>query len=264
MTEPFIVDAHVHIGQPGVFFAPETGPDHLLAFMDLLSIRFGILAGDHIALHEGPQASLSQLCEVHDKSQGRLFFLGVFDPRAAESSLAALEQAADWSGFSGLKLHPSLHGVCADDPLYEGAWRFAAEHDLPILTHSWSISDYNPAQKYATPDKLEEYARKFPQVRLVLGHSGGRGSGRLEAIRMANEHANVYLDFGGDIFCYQLIESLVASVPPEKILFGSDFPWVDPRANLSRVLLAEIDDQFKRKILSDNARAVYKIEESTC
>ena len=259
MSEPFIVDAHVHTGLPGVFFAPESGPDHLLAIMDLVSIRFGVLACDHVTLHEGAQAGLPILRQVYEQSEGRLLFLGVFDPRDADAGLAALKQAADWPGFAGLKLHPSLHRVWADDPSYERAWRFAADGDLTILAHSWSVSDYNPAQRYSTPERFEGYVRQFPQVRLVLGHAGGRGSGRREAIRMANEHPNVYLDFAGDIFCYRLLETLVASVPPEKVLFGSDFPWIDPRANLSRVLLADIDDQLKRKILSDNAHAVYKI-----
>ncbi len=85
--------------------------------------------------------------------------------------------------------------------------------------------------------------------------------GRIEAVRMAKEYANVYLDFVGDIFCYHLIESLVKTIPAEKILFGSDFPWFDPRTHISQVLLAEIDNQLKQKILSDNARAVYKIKE---
>jgi len=264
VSEPFIVDAHAHIGLPGVFFAPESGPNHLLATMDMLSIRFGILAGDHVTLHEGAQAGLPLLRQAYEQSEGRLLYLGVFDPRDTDASLATLEQAADWRGFAGLKLHPSLHRVRADDPGYEEAWRFAADRDLAILTHSWSVSDYNPAQRYSTPERFEGYVHRFPQVRLVLGHAGGRGSGRREAIRMANEYPNVYLDFAGDIFCDRLIETLAESVPTEKVLFGSDFPWMDPRANLSRVLLADIDDQLKRKILSDNARAVYKIRVESC
>ena len=264
MMEPFIVDAHAHLGSPGVFFAPQTDAKHLLALMDLLSIRFAILAGDHLAVHGGAQASLSLLRETHEQSEGRLLYLGVFNPRAADASLAALEQGVDWPGFSGLKLHPSLHSVWPDDPTYEGAWRFAADHDLPILTHSWSVSDYNPAQRYSTPERFESHVRRFPQVNLVLGHAGGRGAGRHEAVRMANDYPNVYLDFAGDVFCYHLVEELAESAPPEKILFGSDFPWIDPRANLSRVLLAGIDDPLKRKILSDNARLVYKIREESC
>jgi uncharacterized protein len=264
MTKPFIVDAHVHIGSPGTFFVPEAGPEHLLAMMDMLSICVGIIACDHVLLYEGARASHAPLREVHERSQGRLFCLGIFDPRNADASLAALEQAARWPGFAGVKIHPSLHRVWADDPIYEKAWRFAADHDLPILTHSWSVSDTNPAQVYSTPERFERHVRRFPQVRLVLAHAGGRGSGRDEAIRMVKEHPNVFLDFAGDVFCNRLIETLVESVPPEKVLFGSDFPWIDPRANLSRVLLADIGDEAKRKILSDNARFVYRIQEQSC
>jgi uncharacterized protein len=264
VTEPLLIDAHAHIGSPGVFFAPETGPEHLLALMDLLSIRLAIVACDHVMLYEGVRAGYAALREAHRQSEGRLLYLGIFDPRAADASLAALQQAAGWPGFAGVKLHPSLHRVWADDPIYQRAWQFAAEHDFPILTHSWSVSETNPAQAYATPERFDGHVRRFPQVRLVLAHAGGRGPGRQEAVRMVNEHANVFLDFAGDVFCNRLVERLVQEVPPEKILFGSDFPWIDPRANLSRVLLAPIDDELKRKILSDNARTVYKIKEEPC
>jgi uncharacterized protein len=259
-----IIDAHAHIGSSGVFFAPETDAEHLLALMDLLSIRTAILACDHVMLFEGGGASFAVLREAYERSQGRLLYLGIFDPRAAETCLAALSQAIGWPGFVGIKLHPSMHGVWADDPAYEAAWRLAAERDLPILAHSWSVSETNPAQKYSTPERFETHVRRFPQVRFVLAHAGGRGAGRREAVRMVNEHANVFLDIAGDVFCDRLIETLVKTVPPQKILFGSDFPWIDPRANLSRVLLAEIDEDVKQKILCDNARAVYKIEEKPC
>ena len=260
MNDPFIVDAHAHLGLPGVFFTPRSGPNHLLQLMDLLSIRFTVLGCDHTTLHEGAGTGLPALRRVHDESQGRIFYLGVFHPAHGPECLAALKESVAWPGFAGVKLHPSFHGTRADDPVYEEAWRFAAEHDLPILAHSWSVSAYNPVQRYSTPERFEAYARQFPQVRLVLGHAGGRGSGRHEAIRMANEYPNVYLDLAGDVFCYRLVETLAEAVPPEKILFGSDFPWIDPRANLSRVLLADIDDRLKRKILSDNAHTVYGIQ----
>jgi predicted TIM-barrel fold metal-dependent hydrolase len=76
---------------------------------------------------------------------------------------------------------------------------------------------------------------------------------------MANEHPHVFLDFAGDVFCHELIDQLVQSVPAEKILFGSDFPWVDPRANLSRVLLTDVEDSVKSKILRGNAIRVYRL-----
>lgn len=259
MSDPFIVDAHLHLGQPGLFFVPETEPAQLLALMDRLGIRAAI-GTDHLSIQEGCGATLPRLREVFEQSQGRIYYLGVFHPGRATECLAALKTAKGWPGLVGLKIHPSFHGLPAEDPAYEPAWRFAAEHGLPILAHSWSVSDFNPAQRLSTPDRFEGYVREFSEVRLVLGHAGGRGTGRTEAVRLANEYPQVYLDLAGDIFCYRLIETLAETVPAEKILFGSDFPWLDPRANLSRVLLADVETAAKRRILCDNARAVYGLE----
>jgi uncharacterized protein len=257
MNGPFIIDAHAHIGLPGSFFSPESTPAHLLKSMDQNLVRFAIVASDQVTLREGVRAGISGLRRIHEESQGSLWYLGVFDPRSPRECRHTLSEAAAWPGFAGLKLHPPFHGVGADDPAYEPAWAFAADRDLPILGHSWSISDHNPRQSLALPERFEVFVRRFPKVRLVLAHAGGRGSGRREAIRMANEYPNVFLDFAGDIFCYRLVEELVDSVPPEKVLYGSDFPWVDPAAQLSRVLLADIDNDVKRKILIDNAVAAY-------
>jgi len=55
------------------------------------------------------------------------------------------------------------------------------------------------------------------------------------------------------------VESLSGELPPNKLLFGSDFPWLDPRANLSRILLAEIPAEAKRRILRDNAQEAYQL-----
>ena len=54
--------------------------------------------------------------------------------------------------------------------------------------------------------------------------------------------------------------SLLRAHGPEKVLFASDFPWLDPRANLARVILTNIDDSVKKKILRENAMHVYRIE----
>jgi predicted TIM-barrel fold metal-dependent hydrolase len=239
-------------------FAPETEPEALLAVMDRLSISHAVCT-DHRSLAGAIEEGLAALRAGFEQSGGRVCYLGVFDPRRGREGLAALERAAGWPGFVGLKIHPSWHRVPAEDAAYEPAWRLAAERDLALLTHSWSVSDYNPVQQLSTPDRFEAFVRRFREVRFVLGHAGGRGLGRPQAVRLANEYPNVYLDLAGDIFCYRLVETLVESVPAEKILFGSDFPWLDPRANLSRVLLADVDLAVKRKILRDNARTVYRI-----
>jgi predicted TIM-barrel fold metal-dependent hydrolase len=258
LSTPFIIDAHLHLGLPGVLFTPEAELPDLLARMDRLSICQA-LCTDQESLAGAVAKGLAKMRAAFEQSAGRLHYLAVFDPRQPRECLAALDRAVGWPGLAGVKIHPVWHRVPAEDPRYRPAWRWAAEHDLPLLSHTWSESDYNPLQRLSTPERFEGFVQEFPQVRFVMGHAGGRGEGRRQALRLARQYPQVYLDFAGDIFCNRLIETLTESVPVEKILFGSDFPWLDPRANLSRVLLAPIDLAVKMKILRNNAMAVYRL-----
>jgi len=259
MSGPVIIDAHAHFGPVGVLFSYRTGLDELLATMDRLCVRFAVCT-DHLYLSEGPGAGIGRLETAFEESDGRIHYLGVFDPRYCEESMVILRRSASRPGFCGIKIHPTLHRTPAESRGYDPVWRFAADNDLAIMTHSWSPSDYNPAQILSTPARFEGYIREYPDVRFVLGHAGGRGSGRGEAVRLVLEHPNVHIDFAGDVFCYRLIEDLSELVPPERILFGSDYPWLDPTANLSRVLLSDVSSNVKRRILADNAARVYRIE----
>jgi predicted TIM-barrel fold metal-dependent hydrolase len=231
--------------------------------MDRLGLQLAICS-DQEALAAGGSAGLDKLRRAYEQSHGRILGQGLFDPRAAERCLGELRDALGWPGLRGLKIHPTMHATPADARAYEPVWHFAAEHDLPLLTHSWSTSSHNAAQVLSTPERFEPFVRRFPAVRFVLGHAGGRGPGRAEAVRLARTYPNVYLDFAGDIFCRGLIENLAAAVSAQKILFGSDFPWISPEAHLTRVLLAPIGEPDKAAILRLNALHVYKLEENPC
>jgi predicted TIM-barrel fold metal-dependent hydrolase len=257
MTSTFIVDAHVHDRLTGLFITEPTGLAAMLAAMDRSNVRLAVCTTMESLVFGGGLAAARR---VFEQSQGRVFYLGGFAPRRAELCLKALRAAVGWPGFVGVKLHPPFHATPADHPAYRPAWEFAAEHDLTILAHSWSVSDYNPSQKLATPDRFECFIRDFPQVRFVLGHAGGRGTGRTQAVRLANQYPHVYLDFAGDIYCRGLIAELAGAVPAGRVLYGSDYPMMDPRSNLTRVLLAPIAVDVKRSILMDNAIRAYRLE----
>ncbi len=259
MKEPFIVDAHMHTGASCMYYAEKPDAGRYLELMDRLSIKYAICS-DMLSIMKGSRYGLEEAERIYDKSAGRIFYLGVFNPKAGTECLQALEKAAAKPGFVGLKIHPSLHQTAPESDAYEPAWRFVRDHDLTLLTHSWSVSSYNPLQAYSTPERFRHYADKYPGIRFVLGHAGGRGSGRAQAVKMANEYPHVYLDFAGDIFCFQYLETMLNSIPHDKLIFGSDYPMLDPRANLSRVLLSGIDEKTAGQVLRDNAFAAYKLD----
>jgi predicted TIM-barrel fold metal-dependent hydrolase len=197
---------------------------------------------------------------AYAQSHGRLVYSLIYDPHYSQISLDWFEKALDRPGFVGIKIHPSFHQVWPDDVRYDPIWQFAAAHDLPILTHSWAVSGYNPVQKFSTPDCFAARVANFPDVNLILGHAGGRYEGHLAAAELAKQHPNIYLDTSGDCYAFGFIEWLVDQVGAERILFGSDMNWIDPRTHLARIYDAEITWEEKLLILGENARRLYQLD----
>lgn len=256
MKTPRVVDAHMHLGCPGTLFTHGWELHDILRLMDRIgldraySIHHLWLAG---RTAEGMTASL----EAYERSGGRIPFLAVYDPRQEIESLTAMDACLGRDGFIGIKIHPSFHGVPADDERYGSVWDYASERKLPIVSHTWSETD-NPAQRLSVPKLFRGHIEKHQDVSFIMGHSGGPGSGQGQAIHLAQTFSNVYLDISGDIFFLGLIPNLVNAVGADRVIFGSDQPWIDPRAHLTRIYLAAIDNEAKRLVLGQNALRVFE------
>ena len=251
-----IVDAHMHLGCPWTLFTHGWQTAEVLRLMNHLgieraySIHHRWLAGD---LDEGRAASL----EAYEQSGGRIPFMAVFDPRCEKQSLAAIDSCLGEGGFIGIKIHPSFHGIAADDASYEVIWEYAQEHNLPILSHTWSET-YNPVQKLSLPRLFETHIARHPSVSFVMGHAGGPGTGQYQAAELAGKYPNVYLDIAGDVFTYDLLPRLVRNVGADRVIFGTDQPWIDPRSNLARTILSGITDEQMSLVLGENALRVFE------
>ena len=258
MTKPFIIDAHTHLGAWPGNFTPDAELCDVLDYMDRLGVELAV--SSHMTLIFGTfRDGLRLSVEGFKKSRGRIFWLGVFNPNKIDESISHLDAARKHEGFLGVKIIQTLHGVDADDPSYRPVWEYAREHALPILTHSWSTSSYNPKQARSLPRLFEKYIDEFRDVTLVFAHAGGRGDGQLQARRLAREYPNVYLDISGDIYNFHLIEDLVADVTDQRVLYGSDLTMLDGRANHARIFLSKIPPRSKLKILRENAVKAYNI-----
>jgi predicted TIM-barrel fold metal-dependent hydrolase len=69
----------------------------------------------------------------------------------------------------------------------------------------------------------------------------------------------IYVDIAGDIFYRGMIEYFVKEIGSEKVLFGSDAPWIDPVFTLTNVLKANITIRDRENILYNNAARVFGI-----
>jgi uncharacterized protein len=253
-----IIDAHCHLGDWTAFQIPDGSLETMLGVMDRLGIERAISAHSAWLLGDWAQGFAESVAVGH-QSGGRVLSYAVFDPRQAGSLEMVRRALRDRETFAGIKIHPSQHGLPADDDRYREVWQLAAREDVPILTHSWEISDYNPTQRLSFPPRFERFVKDFPKVTLILGHAGGRYHGHVAAAALAREHASVWLDLSGDCYALGLVEYLVEQAGADRILFGTDLNWIDPRTHIGRVLDAEIPAADKEKILRSNAQRLFHL-----
>ncbi len=253
-----IIDAHAHLGDVSAFMVPDISLEAMLSLMDHVGIDLSVqshAAGLMECFEEAYKASEA----AYEQSGARLPYYLTYHPRYAEDSLVWINKALERPGFVGVKIHPGQHQTFPEAPAYQQVWELAAEQGFPLLTHSWVVSDYNPTQRFATVEHYEHCVKRFPQVNLILGHAGGRYEGHLATAHLVQKHPNVYVDISGDVYAFRFIEWLVGQIGAERILFGSDLNWIDPRTTIGRVLDADISLEEKRLILGENARQLLRL-----
>jgi predicted TIM-barrel fold metal-dependent hydrolase len=105
-----------------------------------------------------------------------------------------------------------------------------------------------------TPLQLEQMAKAFPDVKVVLIHGGVRHL-VWEAIEVAQRCPNVYIDqtAGTSWQLYRAMELL----GPHRIMYGSDSPFMDTRVEQMRFRTAITDPHSLELAMGGTALSVY-------
>ncbi len=163
------------------------------------------------------------------------------------------------SGARGLKLHPIIQRVALTDRrTMEVVERFAA-FGLPVLFHCVYTSYFHRAEAHRQDTSLgaiahaRRLAGSFPSVRFIAGHSGLFEV--RETIELLAPLPNVYAEIS-----FQppaIIRRLVEAFGPDRVLYGSDWPWGSRLTALAAVRAAcRKDAGLERAILGGNAAAL--------
>jgi predicted TIM-barrel fold metal-dependent hydrolase len=252
-----IIDSHLHLGNlPNLNFPGGTDKQ----IIDLLK-QSGVEKA--IFSHHGAlstfKSGLKKTMDVLERYKDFLLAYNVYNPNFGEESLNAIKSLKDDKSFVGIKIHPSWHSCYPYDGKYEKFWEYADRNGLIVLTHSWNPHVPNRAQKYSDPFFFEKIIKKYRDVRLILAHAGGRGEYLYKVIDLLERHENLYVDFAGDIFTPGLIEEYVMRIGSERLLFGTDMPWIDVRFYISDLLASKISNGDKANIFGLNAIRLFNI-----
>lgn len=156
----------------------------------------------------------------------RLIGIAAVDPtesHAMDHARALLDQKE----FRGLTISPAAQNFHPADSRAMAVYQFAAERQCPVFFHQHTHFHPQSRMEYARPFLLDEIAREFPQLTMVvtsLAHPWVE-----EALSLVGKHARVFADVSGLLrrpwLAYNALVLADQFNVMDKMLFGSDFPY---------------------------------------
>jgi predicted TIM-barrel fold metal-dependent hydrolase len=184
-----------------------------------------------LATHSGSREEINRkLSEYIARHQEKMVGFAIVDPtedRLNEKGLAVLSEKL---GLKGLVFYCSM---CGFHPAHSHAMRLygaAQEIGLPVFFHNGSHALKREAiLEYAQPHLLDEVARTFPRMRIIIGNMGVPFVE--QTLAMVSKHENVFADLTirpSNVWqTYNIVVAAHEQDVMDKLLFGSGFPLGD-------------------------------------
>lgn len=179
-----------------------------------------------------------------------------------EHVLEEIEKLKDM-GMAGIKLHPPFQQVDLTDKKYAEMWKHINHLGFPVLIHCGSARQERPYDLY--PSGVEKLIRYIPDVPVILAHMGGRSMEAREGESLTNLPENVFIDTAMSAERQELadFERLAAEFGPDRVLYGSDFPYGTQKAAIDYIRSSSFSESEKELMLGGNALKILgkKIED---
>jgi uncharacterized protein len=240
-----IFDAHVHLGND------VDGMAGVYDDLERLNDRYGIsrcfmFCMDEVDRHPAFRAANDRTLEYARRSGGRLIPFVRLD--LAEEPIEEATRCLD-AGARGIKLHPRAQRFLLNDERLAPVFALAAERGVPILIHGGRGLP-------PIADHLHRLVERYPGSQLIIAHAGIADLGSL-AEYFAGK-AGVFFDTS--VWSAIDLLSLYHLVPPEQIVYASDYPYGQQPSSLlisvRTARVAGLGDQQLRTMLAGTATRI--------
>ncbi len=165
----------------------------------------------------------------------RIGFAGI-DPMHREAILE-IDKAVSL-GLSGIAISPAAQNYHPANSRAMRIYEYCEKLGLPILVEQGiHLSLSAVTLEYARPTALDEVARVFPNLKMVLCQFGSPWIDEL--ILMVGKHANLYTDTSGIVgkpwTLYNALLRAFESGVLSKVLLASGFPFETPEQAIKRI-----------------------------
>jgi predicted TIM-barrel fold metal-dependent hydrolase len=230
----------------------EAGVDHSL----LIAVR----AGDR-RMKGSIEIPYDQVADYCRAMPTRYSGLAGVDPFRGMEQLRDLEVAVKELGFVGAHSYPHWFSLPPDAAQWYPIYAKCCELDIPIMMQVGQNLIYQKDVRLpsvARPILLDRIALDFPELKLIGIHVGIPWAD--EMIAMAWKHENVFI--GIDAYAPRHLPASVVrymdSYGADKVLFGTDWPVIDPRRGLAELKEYNLRPASYEKVVRGNALRVFR------
>jgi predicted TIM-barrel fold metal-dependent hydrolase len=233
-----IIDCHCHVGKGDGL----TGPWDTRATLEKY-LRRAAQAGItrtvlFAAFHSDYALANHEVARVVASRPDRFYGFAFVHPERDSGRVYRLIKAAvERYGFVGVKVHK--HDARLSREICEVARAFS----LPVL--------YDVMGEVSICELL---AQEYPDVAFIIPHLGSFADdwrAQLAFLDPLARHPNIYTDTSG-IRRFDLLEQAVQRAGAQKILFGSDGPWLHPGVELAKIRALGLPPREERGVLGEN------------
>jgi hypothetical protein len=207
-----------------------------------------------------PTLSNEEIAQAAAEHPDVLIPFGSIDPARGAAGVASARRLVTEHGVRGFKFHPSIQAFAPNDPAVYPLYEELQGLGVPALFHTGQtgIGAGLPGGRgiklrYSDPMLLDDVAADFPGLTIIMAHPAVPWQDA--AISVATHKANVYIDLSGwspKYFPPQLVRA-ANSLLKHKVLFGSDYPLLQPERWIRDFAALDIKDDVRPLIMKENA-----------
>ena len=159
-------------------------------------------------------------------------------------------------GLRGVKLHPDIQAFKIDDYRCLKIYELCEEAGLPILMHTGD-NRYD----YSNPNRLLPILNIYTRLTVIGAHFGGWSIWEDASFQYAGL-PNFYVDCSSSLpyLDQKTAREIIRRYGADRVLFGTDYPMWEPKAEMETFLSLGLDENEIRCILNSNVAKLFDLE----
>lgn len=243
-----IIDSHGHLGTLGRY---QANASDLIRWLDRAGIDMIVVSHLDAIFYDARLGNddLGAAIQTYpDRIAGYMSFPSAY---AGQAVIDEMDRCVEMYDMRGVKIYSHLElpeKFSVAEPAMVPIIEHAAELRLPILAH-------------ANASEVEYLAQRVPEATILIAHLGEQVSANMwQTFEVARAFPNVVIDLTCSQIYAGMVEACVAAAGPERVVFGTDLPLLEPEVQIQKVFAADIDGRTRELILGGNAARLFRLE----